>query len=112
MQAVELEQFREAAIGGLVGRQGIVFEPAVATVAIKVFAGVDVLVNQGCVEDAQLGRCRRGRCCVLAESGGHRKGRNQSKAGGKQYSGSGKTREYLSDVTYLQGRRSLGVAST
>ena len=70
MQAIEFKELGEAAVRGLVGRQRIALEPAVATEAIEVFAGVDGLVDQRGIEDAQLmcGLCAI-QCCVLAESG-------------------------------------------
>jgi hypothetical protein len=46
-------QLSEAAIGGLVGGQRIALEPAVATEAIKVLAGVDRLVDERWIEDPQ-----------------------------------------------------------
>jgi hypothetical protein len=45
MKAVQLMQLGKAAIGGLVGRQGVALEPAIATEAIEVFAGVNRLVD-------------------------------------------------------------------
>ena len=51
VQPVEFMQLREAAIGGLVGGQRVAFEPAIATEAVKVLAGVDALVHKRGIED-------------------------------------------------------------
>ena len=45
-QPVQLSQFGVAAVVSLIGRQRIALEPAVATVAIKVVAGVHGLIDQ------------------------------------------------------------------
>ena len=54
VQAVQLEELGEAAIAGLVGGQRIALEPAVATEAVKVVAGVYGLVDERRIEDAEF----------------------------------------------------------
>ena len=84
VQAVQFVELGEAPVGSLVRRQRIALEPAVATVAIKVFAGVHRLVDQRWIEDAQLGRGRRGAVRVLAECGRCGENGDQGKAGGRE----------------------------
>jgi hypothetical protein len=64
VKPVELIELSEAAIRGLIGRQGIALEPAIAAVLVEVIAGVDGLVDEGWVEYAELGR----RWCCLGQS--------------------------------------------
>ena len=62
VQAVELKELGEAAVGCLVRGQRVALEPAVATELVEVVAGVDGLVDERRVEHAQLGdaQLRRG----------------------------------------------------
>jgi hypothetical protein len=58
VQPVEFAQLRKSPVDRLVGGQRIALEPAVATVAVKIFAGVYRFVDQPGIEYAQF---RRGR---------------------------------------------------
>ena len=53
MKPIQFVQLGKAAVSRLVGRQRIALEPAVAAKAIKVLAGIDRLVDQRGIEDAQ-----------------------------------------------------------
>jgi len=69
VQAIQLIELSEAAVGGLIGGQRIALEPAVATVAIEVVAGIDGLVDERRIEDAQLRSCGRGGLGVKRDAG-------------------------------------------
>ena len=56
MEPVELVEFRETAIRGLVRGERIPLKPPIAAVLVKVVAGVYGLVDQRWVEYAQLRR--------------------------------------------------------
>src|SRR5580698_6298371 len=75
VQPVQLVEFLETAVGGLIGRQRIAFEPAVATVFVEVVGGVDGFVDEAGIEDAQLSRGRWG---------GLGAGRNAGETGGRE----------------------------
>jgi len=76
VEAVEFMEFGKAAVGGLVRRQGIALEPAIATVAVEVVTGVDGFVDERRVEDAEFGCGDRGGLSV-----GHGGGENDSLKG-------------------------------
>ncbi len=86
VQPVQLGELREAAINRLVGGQWIALEPAVATVAVKVLAGVNGFVDEAGIEDAQFrcGGCSGGLGCggcyvLLAECGNGGEAGNEKK---------------------------------
>jgi hypothetical protein len=54
VQPVQLQKLGKAAIPRLIGGQRIALEPAVATEAVKVLAGVHRLVDQRGIEDPQF----------------------------------------------------------
>jgi hypothetical protein len=56
MKSIELEELGEAAVGGLVGREGIALEPVIAAELVEVFTGIYRGVDQGWIEYAKFMR--------------------------------------------------------
>src|SRR5580698_3476589 len=78
MQPVQLEEFSEAAIRGLIRRKRVALKPLIATEAVEVVAGGHSGVDQRGIEDAQLVRGRRSRgCSALAKKVGGGQGRDR-----------------------------------
>ena len=82
MQAVQLVELGEAAIGGLVGGERVAFEPAVAAVTVEVVAGIDRLVDERWIEDAQVLRFVSGSGRRLRTDGMHGDGKKRCKKKG------------------------------
>src|ERR1700682_4841103 len=61
MQAIQFEELIEASIRGLIGRERVTLEPALAGKLVEVVAGVHGSINQRRIEDVKF-RGPRGTC--------------------------------------------------
>ena len=84
VQAVQFVQLGEAAVRRLVRRQRIALEPAIAAVAVEVFAGIDGLVDQRSIEDTQLRLSKARAMSVILAEGRMWRRREQSTEGRKE----------------------------